>query len=195
MKRFILPFLCLVLLIGGIYAYRWSITPAIGVTSTEISSRAKEFVENQPTESRIIQPDAIEPLKEAPSNQSATSDCFAVTFPIPVRNIKHSNDANDCTIKATSDRPKAHYTLSSSNDRSFLEHTGYTLRNNDTSYIRTTSESLVSYEHALFTSHSEVTLFLIIKDRVYIVSAYDMPVTNEASVQIVTDLAKSIRTL
>ncbi|MFZ1721519.1 MAG: hypothetical protein WAU07_03365 [Microgenomates group bacterium] len=185
----------LVLIVLGVCAgvYKWSVTPSVGTNSGQISDRAKEFLETQPVDDRIIQPDELEAPAEVVGAKIAQSDCFIVQFPITVRNVKTEKTESGCIIKATSDRPKAHFTITSKKLDSFEENSGIKLRESDEKYSLKNITVLSSTPHKFFVSSNEGIVFIDDESAFYTVALYDTPRMSPETEQILIDLAKSIK--
>ncbi len=189
--RTALIFIVLAGVLGSLY--RWSVTPSIGTTNGQISDRAREFIENQPIDDRIIQLDTLDQDEGLSEIRSGESECFDVTFPVSVRNIKTDAKDSGCIIKATSDRPKAHYTISSDSAGSLQKNTGISLREKDERYESRTTTLFPENSYKFFVSSTEVSMFLVLDEVLYAVVLYDSPRTSEQTEQIVLDLAESIQ--
>lgn len=146
--------------------------PVSGEVVTTLSPRAADY-ESAPS------PDV--------STQSATTDCFTLTMPVPVTNLKTSAEMTDysseCVVRGSIAQPNAQFTISSStapNLGVIQEDPGVRLRMQDEQYSSITINALASFEYRAFSSKTELTAFWIDSGRMYVVSLHSAArVTDE----------------
>jgi len=148
--------------------------PAIGVVSSQLSPRAESYVP----------PPMVEPTE-----RFAEVGCFSLTLPIPATNLKTTKElqgySSECVVKGSIQQPRAQFTISARDATNLLdlsEEPGVQLRLHDEQYTPITISQLSGYEHAAFTSATEVTAFWLHEGMFYVVSLHSLArVTDEVT--------------
>lgn len=166
-KRLVFVLITLLLAVGAVFYTTHALQqPSEGKISSTLSPRAFDYLAT--------------PLPKQ-TEQSVENDCFAISIPVPVSNLKTTSElsgyATRCLIKGSIEQPKAQLTITAQpapNIVTLSEEPGVAMRLQDNRYKPTALTQLESYQHAVFATDTELTAFWLDEGTLYVVSLYDM---------------------
>lgn len=184
--RWLLSLFCIVvaLVVFWWFILRFFNQPSVSRQAARLSPRAELY---------------LKPLAPTSTTEQAITECFSVSLPVPVINLKVATEQRDgarnCSTTGTIEQPRIQFTISANMfpTRSKLsDDPGVQMRSLDSSYTPQSWTLLSEYENTAFTSGTEVTTFWLDGDVEYVVSFHDLARVTEQVTALHTQFIEAV---
>jgi hypothetical protein len=187
-------FFLLVIILTSTFIVFYFLTNKDEAQNTELSNRSLEFIRSQKSDQNSMWKDfdADNKVDNSPTEKLIKSDCFEFTLNAKIYNIKNENTQNKCVLRLGTNQPKGLLTIS-------LETLANLQKLDDYSAIKlrvTQPETyqLIENKNELkkFQSEKEITYFYLIKDKLLIISLYDLVQVTQTTVELMDKILLSV---